>query len=82
MANLKSKVQTTGKLKGKSRSQKEIVAQSVGIGQFNVSIGDLNNVDVAGQTDGAMMIFDGSSGNYEMKTTIENTNLRINSGQY
>ena len=46
MANLKSKVQTTGKLKGKSRSQKEIVAQSVGIGQFNVSIGDLNNVDV------------------------------------
>ena len=82
MANLKSKIQTTGKLKGKSRSQKEIVAQSVGIGQFNVSIGDLNNVDVAGQTDGAMMIFDGSSGNYEMKTTIENTNLRINSGQY
>ena len=49
MANLKSKIQTTGKLKGKSRSQKEIVAQSVGIGQFNVSIGDLNNVDVAGQ---------------------------------
>ena len=82
MANLKSKVQTTGKLKGKSRSQKEIVAQSVGIGQFNVSIGDLNNVDVAGQTDGAMMIFDGSSGNYEMKTNIENTNLTINSGQY
>ena len=27
MANLKSKVQTTGKLKGKARSQKEIVAQ-------------------------------------------------------
>ena len=82
MANLKSKVQTTGKLKGKARGQQEIVAQSVGIGQFNVSIGDLTNVDVAGQTDGAIMIFDGTSGNYEMKTQIENSNLRINSGQY
>ena len=82
MANLKSRVQTTGKLKGKAQSQREIIAQAVGIGAFNVSIGDLNNVDVSGQTDGAMMIFDGTSGNYEMKTTIENTNLRINSGQY
>ena len=82
MANLRAKVQTTGKLKGKSRSQKEIVAQSIGIGQFNVSIGELNNVDVSGQTDGAMMIFDGTSGNYEMKTDIENENLNINSGQY
>ena len=70
------------KLKGKVRSQKEIIAQAVGIGQFNVSIGDLNNIDVSGQTDGAMMIFDGTSGNYEMKTQIENSNLRINSGQY
>ena len=82
MANLKSKVQTTGRLKGKALSQKEIVAQSVGIGQFNVSLGDLENVDVSGQTDGAMMIFDGTSGNYEMKTNIENENLNINSGQY
>jgi hypothetical protein len=82
MANLKSKVQTTGKLKGKARSQTEIIAQAVGIGAFNVSIGDLNNVDVSGQTDGAMMIFDGTSGNYEMKTDIENENLSINSGQY
>ena len=70
------------KLKGKVRSQKEIIAQAVGIGQFNVGIGDLNNIDVSGQTDGAMMIFDGESGNYEMKTNIENENLNINSGQY
>ena len=82
MANLKSKVQTTGKLKGKARSQKEIIAQAVGIGQFNVSIGELTNVDVSGQTDGAMMIFNGTSGNYEMEVDIQNENLSINSGQY
>jgi hypothetical protein len=69
-------------LKGKVRSQREIVAQTVKISSGDVSLGDLSDVNVAGQTDGAMMIFDGTSGNYEMKTQIENTNLRINSGQY
>jgi hypothetical protein len=69
-------------LKGKVRAQKEIVAQTVKISSGDVSLGDLSDVNVAGQTDGAMMIFDGTSGNYEMKTQIENTNLRINSGQY
>ena len=69
-------------LKGKVRSQKEIVAQTIKISSGDVSLGDLSDVDTAGQTDGAMMIFDGTSGNYEMKTQIENTNLRINSGQY
>ena len=69
-------------LKGKVRAQKEIVAQTVKISSGDVSLGDLSNVDTGGQTDGAMMIFDGTSGNYEMKTQIENTNLRINSGQY
>ena len=69
-------------LKGKVRSQREIVAQTVKISSGDVSLGDLSDVNVAGQTDGAMMIFDGTSGNYEMKTQIENSNLRINSGQY
>ena len=69
-------------LKGKVRAQKEIVAQTVKISSGDVSLGDLSDVNVAGQTDGAMMIFDGTSGNYEMKTQIENSNLSINSGQY
>ncbi|MDP7367463.1 MAG: hypothetical protein QGH83_09420 [Candidatus Pacebacteria bacterium] len=69
-------------LKGKVRSQKEIVAQTVKISSGDVSLGDLSDVDTAGQTDGAMMIFDGISGNYEMKTQIENENLNIIGGTY
>ena len=69
-------------LKGKVRSQKEIVAQTVKISSGDVSLGDLSDVNVAGQTDGAMMIFDGISGNYEMKTQIENENLNIIGGTY
>ena len=69
-------------LKGKVRAQKEIVAQTVKISSGDVSLGDLSDVNVAGQTDGAMMIFNGTSGNYEMNTQIENSNLNINSGTY
>ena len=69
-------------LKGKVRSQREIVAQTVKISSGDVSLGDLSDVNVAGQTDGAMMIFDGTSGNYEMKTQIENENLNIIGGTY
>ena len=69
-------------LKGKVRSQREIVAQTVKISSGDVSLGDLSDVNVAGQTDGAMMIFDGISGNYEMKTQIENENLNIIGGTY
>ena len=82
MANLKAKVKTTGKLKGKSQSQREIVAQNVTVGQFDIALSDLADVDTAGQTDGGMMQFDGSSGKYEIRTTLENSNLRINSGTY
>ena len=82
MANLKAKVQTTGKLKGKARAQKEIVAQNITVGQFDLALSDLADVNTAGQTDGAMMQFDGSSGKYEIRTELENSNLKINSGQY
>jgi hypothetical protein len=82
MANLKAKIQTTGKLKGKSRSQREIVAQNVTVGQFDLALSDLADVNTAGQTDGGMMQFDGSSGKYEIRTELQNSNLKISSGTY
>ena len=82
MAQLKAKINTTSKVKGKQKGQQEIVAQSVRLGAFEIGIGELSNVNTAGHTDGAMMIFNGSTGNYEMKTTIENQNLNISSGTY
>ena len=43
---------------------------------------DITNVDVTGETDGAMMIFDGASGKYKMSTLIDNENLSISGGTY
>ena len=48
----------------------------------SMALGDLSDVDVTGQTDGVMMIYNGSSGKYEVKTQIQNENLNIIGGTY
>lgn len=82
MANLKAKISSQTKLKGKAQSQQTLVAQSAKIGQFDIGLGELSNVDTAGQTDGAVMQFNGSTGKYEITTNLERQNLNINSGTY
>ena len=81
MANMKAKIQQSGKLKGQAAGQQNITATSVSL-TASMSLGDLNDVDVTGQTDGVMMIFNGSSGTYEVKTQIQNENLNIIGGTY
>ena len=71
----------TQRLKGKIRQADSITAQTVKIGS-GLSLGDLSDVDVVGQTDGVMMIFNGTTGNYEVSTQINNENLNIIGGTY
>lgn len=73
MTAIKAKVQT---------NQSQIVAKKLAIGQFSIAMSDITNVDVTGETDGAMMIFDGASGKYKMSTLIDNENLSISGGTY
>jgi len=81
MSNMKAKIQQSGKLKGKAQQQQEIVAKSASL-TGAISLGDLTDVDVSGQTDGVMMIFDGTSGSYKVTTQIDNQNLNIIGGTY
>jgi|TARA_R110000822_G_scaffold139754_3_gene277385 hypothetical protein len=71
----------TQRLKGKIRQADSITAQTVKIGS-GLSLGDLSDVDVVGQTDGVMMIFNGTTGKYEVSTQINNENLNIIGGTY
>ena len=73
MSTIKAKVQT---------NQSQITAKKLAIGQFSIAMSDITNVDVTGETDGAMMIFDGASGKYKMSTLIDNENLSISGGTY
>ena len=82
MANVRTKIRQTNTLKGKANKNNEIVAQTVKISQGTIALGDLTDVDTSGQSDGVMMIFNGTTGKYEVKNQIENPNLVIAGGLY
>ena len=82
MANLKAKINSQSRTKGKAKAQQTIVAQRAKVGQFDISLGELSNVDTAGQTDGAVMQFNATTGKYEITTNLERQNLNINSRTY
>jgi len=71
MANIKAKI----------RKPQEIVAQTVKIGN-SLRLGDLADVDTTGQTDGVMMIYNGTLNKYEVTTQLQNENLNIIGGTY
>ena len=71
----------TQRLKAKIKQTDTNVAQTVKIGS-GLKLGDLSDVDVTNQDDGVMMIFNATSGNYEVTTQIQNENLNIIGGTY
>lgn len=73
MANIKAKIKGT---------QDTITAKTVQVQAGEIKLGDLGDVSTQGQTDGAMMIFNSSTGKYEIKTEIQNENLNIIGGTY
>ena len=73
MANIKAKIKGT---------QDTITAKTVQVQAGDIKLGDLGDVNTQGQTDGAMMIFNSSTGKYEIKTEIQNENLNIIGGTY
>ena len=82
MANVRAKIRQTNTLKGKANKNNEIVAQTVKLSQGTIALVDLTDVDTSGQSDGVMMIFNGTTGKYEVKNQIENPNLVIAGGLY
>lgn len=69
-------------IKGKIRKQDTIVAKTVAVQAGNLRLGDLADVDATGQSDGVMIIFNSTTGKYEVKTEIQNENLNIIGGTY
>ena len=79
---IKAKVRNTGKLKGKANTQQEIVATTMKIQAGELRLGDLSDVNTSGQSDGVMMMYDGTAGEYKVTAQIENENLKIIGGTY
>ena len=71
MANLKAKIRG---------NPQKIVAQTLKIG--NVALADLTDDDSSGQSDGAIIQYNGSTNKFVMKTNIDGQNLTITGGTY
>tara|TARA_B100000963_G_C22172410_1_gene470852 strand:+ start:65 stop:280 length:216 start_codon:yes stop_codon:yes gene_type:complete len=71
MANLKAKIRG---------NPQKIIAQTLKIG--NVALADLTDVDSSGQTDGAVIQYNGSTNKFVMKTNLDGANLTITGGTY
>jgi|TARA_R110002167_G_scaffold234968_1_gene440211 hypothetical protein len=80
--SIKAKIRNTNKLKGKANAQQEIVATTMKIQAGELRLGDLADVNTTGQSDGVMMMYDDSAGEYKVTTQIDNENLNIIGGTY
>lgn len=66
-----------GKVKG---DPNKIVAQTLKVG--NVALTDLTDINAAGTSDGAILMYNGSTTQWDATTTAENENLIISGGVY
>ena len=71
MANIKAKIR---------RDPNKIVAQTLKIG--NVSLTDLTDINASGTTDGAVLIYNGTSAQWDTTTIVGNINTNITGGTY
>ena len=79
---IKGSVRQQNKIKTTVHGKKEIVAQTVALNQQTLSLGDLADVNTANKSDGAMLMFNGTTNQYENKQELENENLIIGGGAF
>jgi len=71
VANIKAKIR---------RNPDKIVAQTFKVG--NVALTDLTDINAAGTTDGAMLIYNGTTNKFDIIPEIGNENTNIIGGTY
>jgi hypothetical protein len=73
MANIKAKIST---------NTNRVIAKTVSVQSGTINLGDLGDIDATAKSDGAMIIYNATTGKYEVKTEIQNENLNIIGGTY
>lgn len=77
---IKAKIRSNSNIRGKTKPGNQITAQTLKTG--NIALSDLTDVNAQGQTDGAMLIYDGANQTYNVTPQLENENLIISGGIY
>tara|TARA_B100001094_G_scaffold158075_1_gene152970 strand:+ start:253 stop:498 length:246 start_codon:yes stop_codon:yes gene_type:complete len=79
---IKGSVRQQNNIKTTVHGKKEIVASTVKLNALNLSLGDLADVNTANKSDGAMLMYNGTTNQYENKNELENENLIIGGGAF
>ena len=79
---IKGSVRQQNNIKTTVHGKKEIVAQTVAVNPQSISLGDLADVNTANKSDGVMLMFNGTTNQYENKQELENENLIIGGGAF
>ncbi len=69
-------------IKAKLTPQQNFLVTNYQINAATIRLGDLFDVDGSGQTDGAMIIYNGTSTKWEASTELDNINTIINGGNF
>ena len=72
MASIKAKI--------RQNADNRIVAQTIKVG--NLALTDLSDIDASANTDGAMLIYNGTTTKFQLKPEIGNSNTILNGGTY
>jgi len=70
------------KIKAKVTPQNKLLVTNYQINASTIQMGDLFNVDASGQTDGAVLLYNGDTQNWEATTKMDNINTVINGGNF
>tara|TARA_R100001509_G_C4716801_1_gene165209 strand:- start:98 stop:343 length:246 start_codon:yes stop_codon:yes gene_type:complete len=79
---IKGSIRQKNNIKTTVHGKKEIVAQTVAVNPQSISLGDLADVNTANKSDGAMLMFNGTTNQYENKQELENENLIVGGGVF
>ena len=67
-------------IKARLNPQKKIQVTQYQVGVDNIELSSISGLDIGSASDGALLVYNGQSGNFEAKTEINNANTVLNGG--
>jgi len=80
--NIKAKLAQTQTIAAKLTPNQSFLVTNYQINASSVSLGDLLDVSVSGATDGAVLLYSGSSAKWVATAQMDNSNTIINGGNF
>lgn len=81
MATIKASINSTrNSIQGQLNPQKKIQVTRYQVDVDNIEFTEISGIDAGSASDGALLVYNGQTGNFEAKTEINNANTVLNGG--